>query len=120
MTESESPITEGILSMSPRRAMIASRVVRPWSPAGGRNIRPPRTSPGWPQIIVRKRRLMWRRLPAWPWSWFGPNGRPPDGWWNRTSDATVAAAFKTWATDTPVLPNQKDEENRCLHEFGLT
>lgn len=49
-------------------------------------------------------RRLWRRLPAWPWSWFGTNGRPPGDWRTAGPDATLAAALASWATDRPTLP----------------
>jgi hypothetical protein len=48
-------------------------------------------------------RKLWPRLLAWPWCYWGPDGVPPREWRERGGDATLAAAFKTWATGEPVL-----------------
>jgi hypothetical protein len=53
---------------------------------------------------VKEGRKLWPRLCAWPWSYWEPDGRPPDDWRERGADATLTAAFETWATGAPVLP----------------
>jgi hypothetical protein len=52
---------------------------------------------------VRNGRQLWRRLPAWPWSWFDARGQPPDNW-ETGPDETLAAALESWMTGAPVLP----------------
>jgi len=52
---------------------------------------------------VRTGRQLWRRLPAWPWSWFDADGRPPPDWLAAGPDPVIAAALATWATGKPVL-----------------
>jgi hypothetical protein len=49
-------------------------------------------------------RKLWPRLCAWPWCYWGPDGKPPADWRERGADATLAAAFETWATGGPVVP----------------
>jgi hypothetical protein len=52
-------------------------------------------------------RKLWPRLCAWPWCYWGPDGRPPADWLKLGADATLAAAFETWATGVPVLPAER-------------
>jgi len=52
---------------------------------------------------VRAGRELWRRLPAWPWSWF-PDGKPPRDWRTAGPDAILAAALESWVTSHPILP----------------
>jgi hypothetical protein len=52
-------------------------------------------------------RKLWSRLCAWPWCYWGPHGKPPASWHERGADATLAAAFETWATGVPVLPAER-------------
>jgi hypothetical protein len=42
-------------------------------------------------------RDLWRRLPAWPWSWFDANGRPPEDWDKSGPGPELVLAFNTWA-----------------------
>lgn len=54
---------------------------------------------------VRLGREIWAKLDAWPWAWW-PNGSPPDPreWREHGADPRLAAAFETWASGAPVLP----------------
>jgi hypothetical protein len=49
-------------------------------------------------------RKLWPRLCARPWCYWGVDGKPPGDWRTRGANAMLAAAFKTWATEMPVLP----------------
>jgi hypothetical protein len=54
---------------------------------------------------VRLGRKVWVTLDAWPWAWWPPKGRPPDGWRKHGADPRLAAAFEAWARGAPfVLP----------------
>lgn len=50
---------------------------------------------------VSRGRKKWRRLPVWPWSWFGPDGRPPDDWRSKGPGPELRSAFALWATGEP-------------------
>jgi hypothetical protein len=54
---------------------------------------------------VSEGRKLWRHLPAWPW-WGFTDPWPAD-WRAKGADATLAAAFETWATGVPVLPAER-------------
>jgi len=44
---------------------------------------------------LRIGRALWARLGAWPWSLFGPDGRPWSRWWE---DAWVSICWRKWKT----------------------
>ena len=59
---------------------------------------------------IKEGRELWHRLCAWPWCYW-PEGEEPDGWQKHGASTELAAAFETWATAAPVLPNQNEEED---------
>jgi hypothetical protein len=56
---------------------------------------------------VQAGRKLWPRLCAWPWWYWGADGKPPADWRERGADTTLAAAFDTWATGVPVLSAER-------------
>ena len=41
---------------------------------------------------------------VWPWAWWPPKGKPPADWRKHGADPRLAAAFQTWATGVPIVP----------------
>lgn len=49
---------------------------------------------------VSRGRKLFVGLYAWPWWYFGPNGRPPPEWREHGGGLRLTAGFATWATGT--------------------
>lgn len=47
---------------------------------------------------VSKGRKLWHQMAAWPWWYFAPSGRPPDGWRQHGAEAVSDTAFEIWRT----------------------
>jgi hypothetical protein len=52
---------------------------------------------------TKRGRRLWARLPAWPWRYFGDDGKPPGNWRADGGGQTLNGVFATWMTGEPHL-----------------